>query len=111
DSSLQKEEVVKIVGTSYDKVIAMFGTVIKVEPRQSEWDKPYAVSARSQYFQLIKNTDGQIELYDLRSDPSEENNVYPQWANLPAEDRRLALPLLNRIGAGVPIQCGLYCAK
>lgn len=111
NSGLDVEEVVKFVGESYDKAISMFGTVIKINPRKENWDKPYGISARSARWHLIKNIGGSIELYNLLNDPLEQKNIYSKWVDLPADERRGALPLFKALGAGVPFECGIYCGR
>jgi len=104
----KRGEVFSIIEDAYAN-IEQFGKTIFPKPREKEWEGLYSSSARSYRWHIILNFDGTFELYDLLSDYSEQNNLFPLWAELPSEDRREALIVLRALSADIPIPCGIYC--
>jgi arylsulfatase A-like enzyme len=68
-------------------------------------------SASSTNWQLIKNDDGSLELYNLKKDPTEKENLIPKWYELPVDDRKEALDVFKALESDIPASCGLYCPK
>ncbi len=54
-------------------------------------------SARSNDWQLIKNGDGSLELYNLKIDPKENINLISDWGNLSSSDKNAALKLFKAL--------------
>lgn len=68
-------------------------------------------SARSEDWQLIKNDDGSLELYDLRKDPKETQNLIDKWYQLSVSERKGALEVFKALGSDIPASCGPYCPR
>lgn len=68
-------------------------------------------SATSNRFQLIKNNDGSMELYDLKNDPKELTNLIPKWYDLSVADRKEARDVFKALSEDIPASCGAYCPQ
>lgn len=98
--------------TNLEKIrpqIMAIGKTTFPKERIGEFDKPYSSSARSADWHILKNTKGEYELYHLSQDQQEKTNLFPEWANLNAQDRKEALPVIEALGSAVPVPCGIYC--
>ena len=77
-------------------------TISFPEPRTGEKTGPHSSSARSQKWHLIKNMDDTLELYNLISDPEEQENMFSYWANLSVQDREGITPLFQALNITLP---------
>jgi len=92
------------------KYATTIGRTIHPTERTAPLTEPYAASAQSMVWQIIRNFDGTHELYNLLEDPEELSNRFPEWSSLPTEQRREALKIIDVLGGDVPVPCGLYCS-
>lgn len=107
-TALQRKSVLETIETSYSK-IEQFGKTIFPKPRTEAWTDDYGSSARSLNWHLIHNADDSFELYDLRIDKNEKNNIYSKWQTFDSNDRKLILGLFRGLDINIPAYCGIYC--
>ena len=104
----KRDAVMNIIEDAYQN-LGEFGKTVFPEPREEEWENPFASSARSAKWHLIRNMDDSTELYDVSADPEEQIDLSSSWQDLDAEDRKEIFKLFQILDINPKIPCRPYC--
>ena len=102
EKAVLKDRIVRTEHAHFLQVPVEQWSEIKQEVRVTQLSYPRKYAVRKENWKLIRLDDGSLELFNLKQDYYEQNNLIPRWYDLSQEERAEIIPLFEALGESPP---------